>query len=57
MINHSNFNIFQPIEVDPSWLSELDAALPAKVTMAFRLDADEWNGVRRVKFFVEAVQA
>jgi len=24
--------------------------------MAFRLDADEWNGVRRVKFFVEAVQ-
>ena len=33
------------------------APLPAKVTMAFRLDADEWNGVRRVKFFVEAVQA
>jgi single-stranded-DNA-specific exonuclease len=30
--------------------------LPAKVTMAFRLDADEWNGVRRVKFLVEAVE-
>jgi hypothetical protein len=24
--------------------------------MAFRLDADEWNGVRLVKFFVEAVE-
>jgi single-stranded-DNA-specific exonuclease len=30
--------------------------LAAKVTMAFRLDADEWNGVRRVKFLVEAVE-
>jgi single-stranded-DNA-specific exonuclease len=41
--------------VDGIWFGHTDP-LPAKVTMAFRLDADEWNGVRRVKFFVEAVQ-
>ena len=42
--------------VDGIWFGHTEP-LPAKVTMAFRLDADEWNGVRRVKFFVEAVQA
>jgi len=41
--------------VDGIWFGHTDP-LPAKVTMAFRLDADEFNGVRRVKFFVEAVQ-
>ncbi len=41
--------------VDAIWFGHTDP-LPAKVTMAFRLDADEWNGVRRVKFFVEGVQ-
>lgn len=41
--------------VDGIWFGHTDP-LPAKVTMAFRLDADEWNGARRVKFFVEAVQ-
>ncbi|MEI6619558.1 MAG: single-stranded-DNA-specific exonuclease RecJ [Betaproteobacteria bacterium] len=41
--------------VDGIWFGHTEP-LPAKVTMAFRLDADEWNGVRRVKFFVEAVQ-
>ena len=41
--------------VDGIWFGHTDP-LPAKVTMAFRLDADEWNGLRRVKFFVEAVQ-
>ena len=41
--------------VDGIWFGHTDP-LPAKVTMAFRLDADEWNGVRSVKFFVEAVQ-
>nr|WP_295770626.1 single-stranded-DNA-specific exonuclease RecJ [Rhodoferax sp.] len=30
--------------------------LPAKVTLAFRLDADEWNGVRRVRFLIEGAQ-
>ena len=41
--------------VDAIWFGHTEP-LPTKVTMAFRLDADEWNGVRRVKFFVEAVQ-
>jgi single-stranded-DNA-specific exonuclease len=26
------------------------------VKLAFRLDADEWNGVRRVKFLVEGAE-
>jgi len=41
--------------VDGIWFGHTEP-LPSVVTMAFRLDADEWNGVRRVKFFVEAVQ-
>ena len=41
--------------VDAIWFGHTEP-LAAKVTMAFRLDADEWNGVRRVKFFVEGVQ-
>jgi single-stranded-DNA-specific exonuclease len=41
--------------VDAIWFGHTEP-LPARVTMAFRLDADEWNGVRRVKFFVEGVQ-
>ena len=41
--------------VDAIWFGHTEP-LPTKVTMAFRLDADEWNGVRRVKFFVEGVQ-
>ncbi len=41
--------------VDAIWFGHTEP-LPAKVTMAFRLDADEWNGVRRVKFFVEGVK-
>ena len=41
--------------VDAIWFGHTEP-LPAKVTMAFRLDADEWNGVRRAKFFVEGVQ-
>jgi len=31
-------------------------SLPAKVRLAFRLDADEWQGVRRVRFLVEAAE-
>jgi single-stranded-DNA-specific exonuclease len=27
------------------------------VTLAFRLDADEWNGMRRVRFLVEGAQS
>ena len=42
--------------VDGIWFGHTDP-LPAKVTLAFRLDADEWNGVRRVRFLVEGAQA
>ena len=38
--------------VDGIWFGHTEP-LPAKVTLAFRLDADEWNGVRRVRFLVE----
>jgi len=41
--------------VDGIWFGHTDP-LPAKVTLAFRLDADEWNGVRRVRFLVEGAQ-
>ena len=42
--------------VDAIWFGHTEQ-LPAKVTMAFRLDADAWNGVRRVRFLVEAVES
>ena len=41
--------------VDGIWFSRTEP-LPPKVTLAFRLDADEWNGVRRVRFLVEGAQ-
>jgi single-stranded-DNA-specific exonuclease len=41
--------------VDGIWFGHTEP-LPAKVKMAFRLEADEWQGVRRVKFFVEGVE-
>ena len=44
----------QPI--DGIWFGHTDP-LPSKVTLAFRLDADAWNGVRRVRFLVEGAQA
>ena len=30
--------------------------LPARVKLAFRFDADAWNGVRRVRLLVEAAE-
>jgi single-stranded-DNA-specific exonuclease len=30
--------------------------LPPKVKLAFRLDADEWQGVRRLRFLVEGAE-
>ncbi|NBW50081.1 MAG: single-stranded-DNA-specific exonuclease RecJ [Betaproteobacteria bacterium] len=42
--------------VDGIWFGRTEP-LPPKVTLAFRLDADEWNGVRRVRFLVEAAQS
>jgi single-stranded-DNA-specific exonuclease len=41
--------------VDAIWFGHT-TMLPARVKMAFRLEADEWQGVRRVKFFVEGVE-
>ena len=43
----------QPI--DGIWFGHTEP-LPPKVVLAFRLDADEWNGVRRVRFLVEGAQ-
>jgi single-stranded-DNA-specific exonuclease len=38
--------------VDGIWFGHTDP-LPARVLLAFRLDADEWQGMRRVRFLVE----
>ncbi len=42
--------------VDGIWFGHTDA-LPARVRLAFRLDADEWQGVKRVRFLVEAAES
>ncbi|MBK7000572.1 MAG: single-stranded-DNA-specific exonuclease RecJ [Rhodoferax sp.] len=41
--------------VDGIWFGRTEP-LPAKVTLAFRLDADAWKGERRVRFLVEGAQ-
>ncbi len=41
--------------VDGIWFGHTEA-LPQRVTLAFRLDADEWQGVRRVRFLVEGAE-
>ena len=41
--------------VDGIWFGHTEP-LPARVTLAFRLDAEEWQGVRRVRFLVEAAE-
>jgi len=41
--------------VDAIWFGHTES-LPARVTLAFRLDADEWQGVKRVRFLVEAAE-
>ncbi len=41
--------------VDGIWFGRTEP-LPARVKLAFRLDADAWNGVRRVRFMVEAAE-
>jgi single-stranded-DNA-specific exonuclease len=41
--------------VDGIWFGHTEP-LPARVRIAFRLDADEWQGVRRVRFLVEGVE-
>ena len=41
--------------VDGIWFGHTDP-LPARVKLASRLDADEWQGVRRVRFLVEGAE-
>jgi len=41
--------------VDGIWFGHTEP-LPSKVLLAFRLDADEWQGVRRVRFLVEGAE-
>jgi single-stranded-DNA-specific exonuclease len=41
--------------VDGIWFGHTEP-LPARVLLAFRLDADEWQGLRRVRFLVEGAQ-
>jgi single-stranded-DNA-specific exonuclease len=41
--------------VDGIWFGHTEP-LPARVKLAFRLDADEWKGVRRVRFLVEGAE-
>ena len=41
--------------VDGIWFGHVDP-LPARLKLAFRLDADEWQGQRRVRFLVEGAE-
>ncbi len=41
--------------VDGIWFGRTEP-LPARVLLAFRLDADEWQGTRRVRFLVEGAE-
>ena len=41
--------------VDGIWFGRTDS-LPARVRLAFRLEADEWQGVRKVRFLVEGAE-
>jgi single-stranded-DNA-specific exonuclease len=41
--------------VDGIWFGHTEP-LPSRVVIAFRLDADEWQGQRRVRFLVEAAE-
>jgi len=41
--------------VDGIWFGRTEP-LPPRVVIAFRLDADEWQGVRRVRFLVEGAE-
>jgi single-stranded-DNA-specific exonuclease len=42
--------------VDGMWFGHTDP-LPARARIAYRLDADEWQGVRRVRFLIEGVES
>ena len=54
--NHLSLKIIhQGNPVDAIWFGHTEQ-LPARVLLAFRLDADEWQGLRRVRFLVEGAQ-
>jgi len=40
--------------IDAMWFHHTEP-LPAKATLAFRLEADEWQGQRRLRFLVEGM--
>jgi len=44
----------QGTPIDGIWFNHTES-LPARVHMAFRLDAEEWNGSRKLKFLIEGV--
>ena len=41
--------------VDGIWFNRTES-LPARVKLAYRLDADEWQGQKRVRFLIEAAE-
>ena len=41
--------------VDGIWFGRIEP-LPPRVKLAFRLDVDEWQGQKRVRFMVEAAE-
>lgn len=41
--------------VDGIWFGHTEP-LPVRITLAFRLETDEWQGVRRVRFLIEGAQ-
>ena len=54
--NHLSIKLMhQGHPVDAIWFGHTDA-LPARVTLAFRLDVNEWRGERKVQFLVEGAQ-
>ncbi len=46
----------QGTPIDGIWFGHTEN-LPARVKIAFRLDAEEWNGVRKLKFLIEAAES
>ena len=44
----------QGAPVDAVWFNRTES-LPARAHVAYRLDVDEWNGARRLRFLLEAV--
>jgi len=41
--------------VDGIWFGRIEP-LPARVKLAYRLDVDEWQGQKRIRFMVEAAE-